>query len=734
MIIYDHMVPTSAIVTGAAAAVAVTVAAYWLFVKRDWAMAGLILLRTLFFLLLGWCMLMPGEKTVETLQLKSRFLVLLDKSSSMTMNPVKDATNRWQVAQSILRLPWAESMATKCDLDIYAFAAEVSPKLTMAEAAALEPDGGTTLLRDALKKTVGRYSGLDVTGCLLLSDGLDTREAFKEWTMEKRPFPVFSMPLEKDAIWEEDPDIRVEALSTPRRVTVGWQSELKVVISGQGTKGQPFPVQLFKDDVLHQQMESQIPEGGGSREVVFKLDHQVIGVNTFRVVLPKLPKEKQTDDNESSVVVQVQDAKNRLMYVEGPPRWESKYLSRVLRESKQVSPAIFLKGPKGKFMTYGVSGEDVAPEMNEAQLSLFKSVVLGNLSAEELGNDRAQVLVKFVENGGSLVLLGGTKGWASDGFVKTPLKELIPAKQFSGKALEGNYPVALTDQGRSHAAFGGDSEFWESVPAVLSLFPGVTPSAAARVLVEAKSSNGPQPMILAQDFGQGKVVAIFSDSLWKWQLSADALKTKPYPRFWHQLLAWLSPKADELDGKLWDIFLDREECFLGEEIEITARWVGADRPPDGTVVSAEITFPDKRKVPFTMESGMDQAVAGKVVPAYSVKFNADEPGMYSVLAASDTAGRRSESEGAYFSVKPYSPESRPRPPDLDTIRAITASSEGAFYDNAADLNRALMALQPNQLEQDISEYKTYWQRWSILVMLLMLITLEWIFRKLRNLT
>jgi hypothetical protein len=60
------------------------------------------------------------------------------------------------------------------------------------------------------------------------------------------------MPLEKDAVWEEEPDIRVEALSTPRRVTVGWQSELKVVISGQGTKGQPFPVQLFKDDVLHQ--------------------------------------------------------------------------------------------------------------------------------------------------------------------------------------------------------------------------------------------------------------------------------------------------------------------------------------------------------------------------------------------------------------------------------------------------------------------------------------------------
>ncbi len=572
-----------------------------------------------------------------------------------------------------------------------------------------------------------------MTGCLLLTDGLDTREAFKEWSLEERPFPIFSIPLEGDAVWEEEPDIRIEALSTPSRVTVGWQSELKVVISGQGTKGQPFPVRLFKDEIEVQHIESQIPEGGGSREVVFKLDHSVIGVNTYRVLLPHLPGEKQTEDNESSVVVQVQDAKNRLIYVEGPPRWESKYLSRVLRESKQVSPAIFLKGPKGKFMTYGVSG-DVAPEMNDAQLALFKIAVLGNLSGEELGPERAESLVKFVEAGGSLVLLGGTKGWAADGFVTTPLKKLLPATDFSNKALEGTYPVALTEQGRSHAAFGGDMEFWAKVPSVLSLFHNVKPSAAARVLVEATTTAGAQPMILTQEFGQGKVVAIFSDSLWKWQLSADALKTQPYPRFWHQLLAWLSPRADEIDGRLWDIFLDREQCFLGEEIEITARWIGADRPPDGTVVNAEIAFPDKRKIPYAMESSMDQAIAGKVVPAYSVKFKGEEAGMYSVLSVSGSAGGRVESEAAYFSVKPYSPESRPRPPDLEIIKAITVTSGGAFFENSADLNRALFALQPRQLEQEISEYKTYWQLWAIIGILILLIATEWIIRKLRNLT
>ncbi len=733
MIIYEHTVSTPTILAGVSVAIAISVAGYWLYVNRNWLQIPLVALRVLFLLLLGWCLFMAGERTVHTLQQKTRFLVLLDKSKSMTMTPVKDAVNRWQVAQEALSMPWAATLSEQCDIDYYYFADEVSAKLTKEDVKLLNPDGTSTLLRDALKKTVGRYAGLDVTGCLLLSDGLDTREAGTEWSLEKRPFPIYSMALEKDAIWDEEPDIRVETLSTPRRVTVGWQSELKALLSGQGTKGAPFSVQLFKDGVLQQQVESQIAAGGGSREVVFMLDHQTVGSSTYRVFLPPLVKETQTNDNESAVVVQAQDTKNRLMYVEGTPRWESKYLSRVLRESKQVSPAIFLRGPKGKFMTFGVRG-DIAPDMQESQLALFKIVVIGNLTGDELGDARARSLVKFVEAGGSLILLGGSKGWAADGFVKTPLKTVLPAKQYESKAQEGEYPVNLTDQGRSHAAFSGDMEFWTKVPPVLSIFPSVVPTAGARVLVEAKTPGGVQPMILTQNFGQGRVVAIFSDSLWKWQLSPDALKNNPYPRFWYQLLSWLSPKAEKMEGKEWEVFVDREQCFMGEEIEITARWSGADKPPAGTVVNAEITLPDKRKVPFVMTSQMDQIVAGKAVSAFSVKYKGDSAGMYFVAAASESGGRRLESEGVSFSVKSFSPESIPRPPASEVMRAVTANSGGVFFESASELDRTLGALKPKQLEQEVSEYKSLWQHWAILGSLIALISVEWIIRKLKNLT
>lgn len=733
MIIYDHTVPTAAIAAGASVALVVSIAGYWLYVKRDWVLAPLMLFRVLFFLLLVWCLLMPGERTVQTLQQKSRFLILVDKSRSMTLTPVKDATNRWQVAQDVLRRSWPATLAEKCDIDCYAFAEDVSAKLSLNETLGLAPDGTATLLRDALKKTVGRYAGLDVTGCLLLSDGIDTREAFADWAVEKRPFPIYTLPLEKESVWEEEPDVRVEAVSTPRRVTVGWQSELKAVISGQGTKGKPISVQLLKDGALLQQAETQIPAGGGTREVIFPVDHAVVGTSTYRVILPPVPKETQTNDNDGAVVVQVLDTKNRLMYVEGPPRWESKYLSRVLRESKQVSPAIFLRGPQGKFMTFGVRGS-VAPDMQESQLAFFKIVILGNLSGEELGEERARALVKFVETGGSLILLGGTKAWGPDGFAKTALKSVLPAKPYSGKAQEGEFAVQLTDQGRSHAAFAGDAAFWEKVPPVLSLFPGVEPLPAARVLVQVRTATGEQPMILAQDFGQGKVVAIYSDSLWKWQLSPDALKNNPYPRFWNQLISWMSPKVEKIEGKDWEVFVDREQCFLGEEVEITARWTGADKPPAGTVVNAEITLPDKRKMPFSMASQMDQVQDGKSVPAFSVKFKGELAGMFSVQAASETGGRRLESDAVSFSVKPFTPESVPRPAASETLKAIAANSGGTFFESVDELDRVLAGLQPKKVEQEISEYRSLWQHWGIIGCLIALIATEWIIRKVRHLT
>ena len=64
----------------------------------------------------------------------------------------------------------------------------------------------------------------------------DTREALDDWTGAERPFPVYTLRVEPPGGWQQEPDLRIDAVTTSRRVTIGWESEFKVKVSGQGTR------------------------------------------------------------------------------------------------------------------------------------------------------------------------------------------------------------------------------------------------------------------------------------------------------------------------------------------------------------------------------------------------------------------------------------------------------------------------------------------------------------------
>jgi hypothetical protein len=361
-------------------------------------------------------------------------------------------------------------------------------------------------------------------------------------------------------------------------------------------------------------------------------------------------------------------------------------------------------------------------------------LILGNLDAEELGEQRAQNIVKYVDKGGSLIVLGGVKGWGENGYSKTSLKKLLPAKSYAFKTVEKEegFPVTLTDTGRAHPAFAGDSSLWDVVPPILTVFPDVVPTPGARALVAAKTADGTTPVILTQQYGQGKVVAIFTDSLWKWKLSPDAVKNKPYERFWNQLISWLSPKEEKATGRELEVFVDRDTIFLGEDVEISGRAGSTVELPASAVVKVEITNPEKRKMPFAMVKQMLPTTGGKLMPSFTCKFKGELPGLYSAVTVAEFEGKRMESDPVGFTVKPFTPESIPRPANLEVMKAIAANSGGKCFDEVRELNETLSKLTVKQIEQETSEYTSLWQHWIVIAILMALLSAEWIARKMRN--
>ncbi len=731
MITYEHTVPAGVLILVLLLAVPLAGFSAWKFLPRKWFSVAIVLLHFLILAGVAWCLLMPGRKDSVKSLLKPRFIIALDTSASMKLTPSDKIPNRWTNARQALNQPWLDAIAADCEIEICPLGAELREAIPLGKVSELNADDSSTLLRDSLAQLAKRYSGLNVAGALLLSDGSDTREVFNDWATDERPFPIHTLRLEPEGEWQSEPDLRVDGVTTARRVTVGWKTELKVKVSGQGTRNQPVLVQLFENNKLLEEKPTTIPDEGGEQVVVFQLEHPEIGTFNYRAHVPPLAGEKNTKDNENIVSVLVVDARNRLLYVEGTPRWEYKFLRRTLLADKQVSPIIFFTGPDGK-PTGGLG--DLSADMSPPELAQCKIVVLGDLNATELTDARARNLAKFVEDGGSLVLLGGAKAWGSDGHFKTPLGKILPVRgtALASMAAKEPFAVQLTDSARSHPAFAGDAKFWEVVPPVLSVFSGVTLAPGAQTLVNAETPKGPLPLVAAQRYGDGKIITILTDSLWRWQLDPKASESKPYQRFWTQLISWLLPQEEDVKESGVELTVDHEQVYFGETLTLQAR-IGGSAAKATERVECTVTLPDGRALPYAMNPGQILTPAGRSFQGYSLPFTPEAAGGYSAVAKVTSGGQVELSEPVSFFVQPFSPENMPRPINAKLLAELSTASGGTFFESLADLNAGLGALQFNAVEQESAEFETLWRNWPTVVLLMLALACSWTLRKIKNL-
>jgi hypothetical protein len=724
-LLFEHTVSTAVIFWSLAGALIVAILSFWRYLPRTFGIVMLVLLRVLFIAGLGWCLFRPIERRHENEHLKPRFLVILDTSASMGLTPKKEIPTRWSVAQGVLKQPWAATLAPKAEIDCFGFDTGVTSKLALKDLAALAPKGNGTRLRDSLQQALERYKGQPLAGVLLLTDGIDTRELGDEWTAGPWPAPIYTVQLEPPDTWEETPDVRVVRVDTPRRVVVGWQSELTAVIGATGTKGAPLQVQLYENEKLLQELPTQIPAGGGTKEVKFQLEHKRVGNYVYKVKVPPLPKETDLQNHEFSIAVEVTDTKNRILYVEGVPRFEFKFLKRALERNKEISPIMLLQGSDGKLMSVGYSGA-VDLTMSREQLSQFKIAILGNMSAETLGEERARALVKFVDEGGSLVLLGGDDAWSAQGFAATPLKELLPFKSEGAKAEERSFTASLTKDGQTHPALKTLASKWTRPMPVLSIFPVSSVSPGATIVMNA----GDQPLIVTQRFGQGKVAVILSNSLWRWQLEPG--QKDEYLAFWDGLIQWLMPQASEVSAFSIDLTADVEQLFLGDTITLTAR-LGGNRVAEAgqAKVNLEIQVPDGRNIPFPMQPLPANRTAAKSGPGFTVGYKADSGGMHNAVASTTVNGQKISSAPFSFIVKPFTPETSPRAENFEGLKALSRISGGQFCEQDK-ISEVLSSLEIKASKEDRVIYNNLYDSPYLLAALMSLLGLDWIIRKRRN--
>ena len=128
----------------------------------------------------------------------------------------------------------------------------------------------------------------------------------------------------------------------------------------------------------------------------------------------------------------MRDAKERVLYFEGEPRFEMKFLRRAVADDKNLEIVALQRTADNKYMR--ILGANPDPEelvggfpKTREELFAYRGLILGSVEAGAFTGDQLQMIADFVDRrGGGLLMLGGARSFGEGGYGGTPVADALP--------------------------------------------------------------------------------------------------------------------------------------------------------------------------------------------------------------------------------------------------------------------------------------------------------------------
>ena len=82
------------------------------------------------------------------------------------------------------------------------------------------------------------------------------------------------------------------------------------------------------------------------------------GVKNVEVAIDLQPGEENANNNKLIRVVNVDNVKPRILYMEGEPRWDFKFLRRAVEDDKNIELVSVLRTTQNKIYRQGIANPD----------------------------------------------------------------------------------------------------------------------------------------------------------------------------------------------------------------------------------------------------------------------------------------------------------------------------------------------------------------------------------------
>ena len=673
--------PSLAVAVGAAVAVALAMACY---MRKRSAVGALSLfvltaLRSLAIVLVALFLLQPVLRIAYTETRRTHVAVLVDVSGSMRVPDAVNGETRVRAAAAVLRSGPADvlrRLADTHDVSLFTFGAVTSPVARPEDLDALRAEQRATAPGQALRVAVDEVGLKDLSGIVLLSDGIATQGEDAEKVAEAfEMVPIFPVAMGGRKSF---PDVGVAGVPAVPEFIVNNEATLKVDLGRTGLQELSDPERRLELKLNHggQTLVSrtvQFPPADGTQQVALTFVPQRPGVMRLSLELDALRDELVTENNSRSFTVRATDPRIRVLIVEGVVRSEYRFLRRVLESDPNIELTGVIKLSGGRFFLQGVdTGMDLSRGLPARQedFDKFDVVIMGDIGRDEFTGAQLADLRAFVDAGGGLCVLGGYHSFGAGGYADSPLAEVLPVTMGgeSDGHSERKFVPELTAAGKDHLILRGCQDFFGGPGAAGELeganrVTGAKPG--ADVLAVHPSELGgadPMPVLAVHHYGTGRVMALAADTTWKWKFRmATRGLDSPYYRFWRQSMRWLAAPEDDADARQGDRVVGWADRFAyepGEHVGLKVRVkdAGGGPEPDATVtVRISYPVPVKRAGPGGAETAETSAslrlepVAGES-GLYSAVWLPPVAGLYQAVARARLRGREVGASGFEFAV------------------------------------------------------------------------------------
>ncbi len=154
------------------------------------------------------------------------------------------------------------------------------------------------------------------------------------------------------------------------------------------------------------------------------------GAKALRFSIDPLPGEENPSNNAVTRLVNVESGRRRVLYLEGEPRWEYKFIRRAESDDSIVQLVSMLRTTENKIYRQGIDNpNDLAqgfPATAE-ELFAYQGLIIGSVEAGYFTPAQRDLIEQFVDRrGGGLLLLGGRFALSDGGWSASNLADLRP--------------------------------------------------------------------------------------------------------------------------------------------------------------------------------------------------------------------------------------------------------------------------------------------------------------------